>query len=119
MTFDFEWVIKDNILYWCLLKAISTSPGKVQGKHKYFAVPTNNHFEGILLADYTDPKWFSLMLDASGIITAQGGFLSHAAIIVRELGNPCICSVGYEVLDELRNVDFLEMNGDSGEIKVK
>lgn len=58
------------------------------------------------------------MLDASGIITAEGGFLSHAAIIARELGKPCICGVGYEVLDELRNVDFLEMNGDSGEIKV-
>lgn len=136
MACDFEWAVKNNTLYWLqyrpvttnlnyiskkslsLLKAIPTSPGKAQGKPKYFAEPTNNHFEGILLADYTDPKWLSLMLDASGIITAEGGFLSHAAIIARELGKPCICGVGYEVLDELRNVDFLEMNGDSGEIKV-
>ena len=136
MACDFEWAVKNNTLYWLqyrpvttnlnyiskkslsLLKAIPTSPGKAQGKPKYFAEPTNNHFEGILLADYTDPKWLSLMLDASGIITAEGGFLSHAAIIARELGKPGICGVGYEVLDELRNVDFLEMNGDSGEIKV-
>ena len=42
------------------------------------------------------------MVEASGIITAEGGFLSHAAIIARELGKPCICGVGYETIDKLK-----------------
>ena len=58
------------------------------------------------------------MLEANGIITAEGGFLSHAAIIARELGKPCICGVGYEAIDKLKNVEYLEMNGTTGKITI-
>ncbi|MDH3599777.1 MAG: PEP-utilizing enzyme [Candidatus Tectomicrobia bacterium] len=40
----------------------------------------------ILVARFTDPTWVPLFSRASGIITEVGGWLSHAAIVARELG---------------------------------
>jgi pyruvate,water dikinase len=44
----------------------------------------------ILVTDMTDPDWEPIMKIASGIITNKGGRTSHAAIVSRELGIPCI-----------------------------
>ncbi|MEK7644360.1 MAG: phosphoenolpyruvate synthase, partial [Patescibacteria group bacterium] len=44
----------------------------------------------ILVTRITDPDWEPIMRIASAIITEQGGKTSHAAIVSRELGVPCI-----------------------------
>lgn len=44
----------------------------------------------ILVTEITDPDWEPIMKIASGIITNKGGRTSHAAIVSRELGIPCI-----------------------------
>ncbi len=44
----------------------------------------------ILVTEITDPDWEPIMKIASGIITDKGGRTSHAAIVSRELGIPCI-----------------------------
>lgn len=44
----------------------------------------------ILVTDMTDPDWVPIMRLASAIITNRGGRTSHAAIVSRELGLPCI-----------------------------
>ncbi|MFY9462631.1 MAG: phosphoenolpyruvate synthase, partial [Candidatus Sungiibacteriota bacterium] len=44
----------------------------------------------VLVARMTDPNWEPIMKSSAGIITDQGGRTSHAAIISRELGIPCI-----------------------------
>ncbi len=44
----------------------------------------------ILVTDMTDPDWVPIMGIASAIITNRGGRTSHAAIVSRELGLPCI-----------------------------
>lgn len=44
----------------------------------------------ILVTDKTDPDWVPIMRNASAIITNRGGRTSHAAIVSRELGLPCI-----------------------------
>jgi len=49
----------------------------------------------ILVTEMTDPDWEPIMKIASAIITDKGGRTSHAAIVSRELGIPCI--VGSEV----------------------
>lgn len=55
----------------------------------------NNFPEGaILLAKTTDTNYVPAMRKASGIITTEGSVLSHAAIIAREFGIPCI--TGYK-----------------------
>lgn len=44
----------------------------------------------ILVTDMTDPDWVPIMRIASAIVTNRGGRTSHAAIVSRELGLPCI-----------------------------
>jgi pyruvate,water dikinase len=44
----------------------------------------------VLVTDMTDPDWEPIMKMASAIVTNKGGVTSHAAIVSRELGVPCI-----------------------------
>lgn len=44
----------------------------------------------ILVSEITDPDWEPIMKIASAIITDKGGRTSHAAIVSRELGIPCV-----------------------------
>ena len=44
----------------------------------------------VLVTDVTDPDWEPIMKMASAIVTDKGGRTSHAAIVSRELGIPCI-----------------------------
>jgi pyruvate,water dikinase len=44
----------------------------------------------VLISDMTDPDWMPIMRKASAIVTNRGGRTSHAAIVSRELGLPCI-----------------------------
>jgi pyruvate,water dikinase len=44
----------------------------------------------VLVTDMTDPDWEPIMKVASAIVTNKGGTTSHAAIVSRELGVPCI-----------------------------
>jgi len=44
----------------------------------------------VLVTEMTDPDWEPIMKKASAIVTNSGGRTSHAAIVSRELGIPCI-----------------------------
>ncbi|MEK7086629.1 MAG: phosphoenolpyruvate synthase, partial [Patescibacteria group bacterium] len=44
----------------------------------------------VLVTDMTDPDWEPIMKIASAIVTDKGGRTSHAAIVSRELGIPCV-----------------------------
>ncbi|MFA7314312.1 MAG: phosphoenolpyruvate synthase [Candidatus Magasanikbacteria bacterium] len=44
----------------------------------------------VLVTRITDPDWEPIMRVASAIVTEQGGKTSHAAIVSRELGVPCV-----------------------------
>ena len=44
----------------------------------------------VLITETTDPDWVPIMKIASAIVTETGGRTSHAAIISRELGLPCL-----------------------------
>jgi len=47
----------------------------------------------ILVTGRTDPDWEPIMKIANGIVTEEGGRTSHAAIVSRELGVPCVVGV--------------------------
>ncbi|MEK7623478.1 MAG: phosphoenolpyruvate synthase [Patescibacteria group bacterium] len=47
----------------------------------------------ILVTRITDPDWEPIMRLASAIVTEEGGKTSHAAIVSRELGVPCLVGV--------------------------
>jgi len=76
-----------------LLRGTPASPGKVQGKVKVILDPKEckKMKKGeILVTVMTDPLYLPAIEKAKAIITDIGGLLSHAAIIARELGIPCI-----------------------------
>lgn len=47
----------------------------------------------VLVAYQTHPQWFFAMERAAAVVTETGGLLSHAAIVARELGVPCVTAV--------------------------
>lgn len=44
----------------------------------------------VLVTQTTDPDWEPIMKSAAAIVTEKGGRTSHAAIVSRELGIPCV-----------------------------
>lgn len=47
----------------------------------------------IVVVKTSNPAWTIGMVNASGLISEMGGIISHAAIVAREMGIPCIVSV--------------------------
>ncbi|MBD3311685.1 MAG: phosphoenolpyruvate synthase [Candidatus Magasanikbacteria bacterium] len=72
----------------------------------------------ILVTRITDPDWEPIMRMASAVITEQGGKTSHAAIVSRELGVPCIVGVkqARKILARRKNVTVVCSEGDEGHI---
>ena len=71
----------------------------------------------VLVAPITDPSWTPLFVPASGVIVDVGAPLSHAIIVSRELGIPCVVSV----TDATRRIPdgaMVEVNGDVGTVTV-
>jgi pyruvate,water dikinase len=69
----------------------------------------------ILVTSMTSPDFVPAMKKVNGIITDKGGQTSHAAIVSRELGVPCI--VGTKVATKFfKEGDLVTINGTTGEI---
>ena len=47
----------------------------------------------VLIAPITDPAWTPLFVPAAAVVVDVGAQLSHAVIVSRELGIPCVVSV--------------------------
>ncbi len=78
------------------LKGRVASKGKVRGTAKIVVRPDDidKVEEGdILIAPETTPDFVPGMRKAAGIITNRGGITSHAAIVSREFGIPCVVGV--------------------------
>ncbi len=71
----------------------------------------------ILVAAATTPAMVPAMEKAAAIVTDTGSMSSHAAIISRELNIPCI--VGTKIATKiLKDGDMVEVDGNTGEIKI-
>jgi len=69
----------------------------------------------ILVTEMTDPDFVPAMRKAVAIVTDLGGRTSHAAIVSRELGIPCV--VGTETATEiLKNGETITVDGTTGKI---
>ena len=111
---DAEWAIEDGTVYLVqtrpittiaeraktatgparvLLHGLGAGPGSVSGRVRVLASPDEaGALEAgeILVAAMTSPDWVPLMRRAAAVVTDAGGMTSHAAIVSRELGIPCI-----------------------------
>jgi len=67
----------------------------------------------VLVCAMTTPNYVPLMKRASAIVTDQGGILSHAAIIARELKKPCIVATG-KATQVLHDNDHIVVDADNG-----
>jgi len=80
-----------------LLEGLPASPGVAKGPVKLILDLTDLSKMGkgdILVARMTNPDFVPYMRIASAIVTDEGGRTSHAAIVSRELGIPCIVGTG-------------------------
>ena len=71
----------------------------------------------ILISDTTSPELMLACKKASAILTNQGGMMSHAAIVSRELGIPCIVGL-YNVTEFIKDGDTVEVDGEKGIVRV-
>jgi len=92
------------------------SPGIVEGKAAVLRSPSEHAFfpsGSILVAPATDPAWTPIFARASGIVVEIGGALSHAGIVAREYGIPCVANIP-EVTRTLKDGDLIRLDGASG-----
>jgi pyruvate,water dikinase len=61
----------------------------------------------------TDPRFVPAMIRAGAIVTNTGGMLSHAAIISRELGKPCVVGTIYATV-KLKDGMKVVVDGSNG-----
>lgn len=71
----------------------------------------------ILVAPYTAVEYVPSMKKAAAIVTETGGITSHAAIVSRELGKPCIIGVEGAV-SLLHDGDEVEVDAEKGIVKI-
>ncbi|MDD5547282.1 MAG: phosphoenolpyruvate synthase [Candidatus Pacebacteria bacterium] len=69
----------------------------------------------VLVTEITDPDWEPIMRIASAIVTDKGGRTSHAAIVSREIGIPCIVGSG-KATQVLKNGMDVTIDCSSGEV---
>lgn len=102
------------------IKGTVASKGKAQGIVRIIHVPHKVlDFETgmILVAPETTPDYIALMKQAAAIITDKGGITSHAAIVSRELGIPCITGTNIATR-VLHDGDFVEVDAVNGIVKI-
>src|SRR6185369_823214 len=71
----------------------------------------------ILVAPMTDPAWTPLFLPASAVVVNVGALMSHAVIVSRELGIPCVVAVA-GATERIADGAMLEVDGTAGTVTV-
>ena len=101
------------------LDGIGASPGVVEARARVVLDADLGEIEPgeILVAPYTDPSWGPIMFASAGLVVDIGGELSHAAVVARELGVPCVMSTG-DGTRRLRDGDLCRMDGAAGTVDV-
>jgi pyruvate,orthophosphate dikinase len=81
----------------------------------------------ILVRNETAPEDFHGMIAARGVLTARGGMTSHAAVVARGIGKPCVAGAGDLVVDSragsmavngttIVKGDHITIDGGTGEV---
>jgi pyruvate,water dikinase len=79
-----------------VLTGLAGCPGVVRGRARIVVDPSDPGDLGpgdVLVAPLTDPSWTPLFVPVEAVVVDVGGQMSHAVIVSRELGLPCIVAV--------------------------
>ena len=111
---------KEDINILNVRKGVCASPGIVRGKARVCLSfeESNNLKTGEILITYgTDFDFMNAIVKSAGIITEEGGILSHASVISRELKKPCIIAFK-GITKVIKTGDLIELNAENGEVKL-
>src|ERR671935_17083 len=112
-------------------RGLNASPGAASGKVVFdadTAEELGKAGESVILVRWeTTPDDYHGLIQARGVLTAHGGMTSHAAVVARGMGKPCVA--GCEALEidyaaktarlagnELREGDVLTIDGGTGAV---
>jgi len=113
-----------------IAKGLNASPGAAVGKAVFTAdeaVVQGKKYKVILVRTETCPDDIHGMDAAVGILTARGGMTSHAAVVARGMGTPCVAGCESIRVDEkggkftagstvIKEGDFISIDGSTGEV---
>jgi pyruvate,water dikinase len=102
-----------------IIPGIGVSPGVVEGTARVVTDPGFADVESgeILVSPTTDPSWSSIMFISVALVVDIGGALSHAAIVARELGIPCVVNTIHGSRS-IRTGDRLRVDGNAGTVEI-
>ncbi len=114
-----------------IAKGLNASPGAACGKvvfHSDVAQDLSERGEQVILVrNETSPEDIQGMTVSTGILTSRGGQTSHAAVVARGMGKPCVVGCTDIVVDYarglfyagdtvVRRLDWITIDGGTGEI---
>jgi pyruvate,orthophosphate dikinase len=115
-----------------IAKGLPASPGAATGRLAFTAEDAEERVKNgqgpvLLVRRETEPADIGGMHVAKGIITSTGGMTSHAAVVARGMGTPCVAGAGALNIDVKKQTlsvggktygpgDFLSLDGSAGEI---
>ncbi len=114
-----------------IAKGLPASPGAATGKVTFNADDAEqmkaNNQNTILVRVETSPEDIHGMHAAVGILTCRGGMTSHAAVVARGMGRPCVSGAGVIKIDyaaklfkvdntEVKEGDIITIDGSTGEV---
>ena len=114
-----------------IAKGLPASPGAASGKVVFTADEaermSNQKEDTILVRIETSPEDIHGMHAAKGILTARGGMTSHAAVVARGMGRPCVSGSGEITIDydikqfkagdlTIKEGDIITIDGGSGKV---
>jgi pyruvate,orthophosphate dikinase len=117
-----------------LAKGVNASPGAAVGQVYFDADTAENkhkdeHQDVIMVRPFTKPDDVHGMLASKGIVTSEGGATSHAAVVARQFGVPCVVGAAEIRIDldrrqmevngtVVKEGDWISVDGTSGEVFV-
>ena len=114
-----------------LAKGLPASPGAAVGQVVFSAADAETLHSGgkkaILVRVETSPEDIKGMNVAEGVLTSRGGMTSHAAVVARGMGKPCVVGVADIDIDYakeqfrvgklmVKKMDWLSLDGTTGKI---
>jgi pyruvate,orthophosphate dikinase len=114
-----------------LATGLPASPGAAVGKVVFDADEAQQLGQAgdkvILVRIETSPEDFHGMVEAQAILTARGGMTSHAAVVARGMGKPCVAGCGALAIDYrqqqfsvgstvVRKGDWITVDGGTGRV---
>jgi len=114
-----------------LATGLNAGPGAATGKLVLSAEKAVAWVEAgesvILVRSETSPEDIEGMHSASGILTQRGGLTSHAAVVARGMGKPCVVGCSEMAVDyrnncihfptaDLQEGDYFSIDGSTGEV---